>query len=287
MTVSQPPLRFGITALFLANICLAFGPMFVRLSDTGPVAAGFWRLSLAVPFLFLLSAITGGPTQRLSRPLLALFFFCGLFFAADIASWHVGLHLTKLANSNLLSNAASFLLPVYGFVMARHWPSRSQGLALAMAAAGAGLLMGHSFELSPANFTGDLLCLLAGIFYTFYLVLLSRARDSLSAWRTLAWASATSVLPLLLLALYLDEKIMPADWTPLIALAFFSQIAGQGLLTYAVGRVSPMVLGIMLLTQPALSVAIDWFYYHEALSPADLAGVVLIAVALILVRRQG
>ena len=31
-------------ALLLGNVMLALGPWLVRLTDTGPVAAGFWRM---------------------------------------------------------------------------------------------------------------------------------------------------------------------------------------------------------------------------------------------------
>ena len=41
----------GFVAAVVANVALAFGPMFVRLTDTGPVAAAFWRLALAAPAL--------------------------------------------------------------------------------------------------------------------------------------------------------------------------------------------------------------------------------------------
>jgi drug/metabolite transporter (DMT)-like permease len=282
----DPPLRFGLTALLIGNICLSFGPWFVRLSDTGPVAAAFWRMALAAPLLFTFAKIAGAPAQRLSRPMLILFFVSGLFFAADLASWHLGIGSTKLANSNLLGNAASFLLPLYGFIIARQWPDRTQAMALALAIAGAALLIGRSFELSPENFKGDLLCLLAGIFYTIYLVFMGNIRDSLAAWPTLAWTSLSSVLPLLALSWAMNEQLIPHNWTPLIALAFFSQIAGQGLMIYAVGRVSPLLLGITLLTQPAIAAAIGWFVYHEALSPADWAGAALIGLAMVLVRKE-
>ena len=41
-TQSSPvPSRWAFAALIGANIALAFGPWFVRLADTGPVASGF------------------------------------------------------------------------------------------------------------------------------------------------------------------------------------------------------------------------------------------------------
>src|SRR6185369_7274494 len=53
------PLAFP--ALLLGNVALAFGPWLVRLADTGAVATGFWRLVLALPFLWLIARGTGQP----------------------------------------------------------------------------------------------------------------------------------------------------------------------------------------------------------------------------------
>ena len=53
-----PPMdipRLAFLALILANIMLSLGPVLVRLADVGPVAAAFWRLTLALPVLLLLA----------------------------------------------------------------------------------------------------------------------------------------------------------------------------------------------------------------------------------------
>ena len=52
---TQAPLRFGLTALLIGNLCLAFGPVFVRMADTGPVASAFWRIALAIVPLFVIA----------------------------------------------------------------------------------------------------------------------------------------------------------------------------------------------------------------------------------------
>ena len=104
----------------------------------------------------------------------------GLFFAADLAVWHIGILQTKLANATLFGNFASFLFAIYGFFLLRRLPGGVQGGALVLAVLGTILLLGRSYELSPENLTGDLFCLLAGLFYTFYLVAVDRARRT---WR--------------------------------------------------------------------------------------------------------
>jgi drug/metabolite transporter (DMT)-like permease len=270
--------------LILANLLLAFGPWMVRLADTGPIAAAFWRLGLAAPFLLLLAGPGLSGAKAPSFAMLAVLVGGGVFFAADLAAWHVGIGMTKLANATLFGNMSSFILVLYGFLLLRRMPRRVQWAALLCAALGAALLLGSSYELSARNFRGDLFAMLAGLFYAFYLVAIDRARRSMAPMPVLAIATLAGALPLLLFAALLGERIVPTDWTPLVLLALGSQVLGQGLLVYSVGHLSPVVVGLGLLTQPAATAAIGWFAYGERLGPADAAGAVLIGAALVLIR---
>ncbi|MEA3053771.1 MAG: hypothetical protein QOG72_2674 [Sphingomonadales bacterium] len=281
---AAPAGRFAFPALIAGNLVLALGPWMVRLADVGPVASGFWRVALAIPFLLLIAWRQQAGRELPSRSLVAIVAAGGLFFAADLAAWHVGIGLTKLANASLFGNASSFILVVYGFVMLRQLPRKVQALALVLAAGGAGLLMGSSYELSPKNFTGDLFTLAAGLLYTGYLVAVDRARRTMAPMPVLAIATMAAALPLLLLALALGQKVMPNDWTPLLILSFGSQVVGQGLLVYAVGYLSPVVVGLGLLAQPAAGAVIGRLAYGETFSLADAVGAALIAVALVLIR---
>ncbi|HZG09766.1 MAG TPA: DMT family transporter [Allosphingosinicella sp.] len=281
---APPAGRYAFGALILANLMLAFGPWMVRLADVGAVSSAFWRLALAAPFLLLL-ARPGLTRATGPRPLLlGMVALGGLFFAADLAAWHFSIGMTKLANATLFANMSSFLLMLYGFVIARRLPGRLQALAVVLALAGAALLMGSSYELSPNNLRGDLLALLAGLFYVFYLVAIDRARRTMAPMPVLGIATAAGALPLLLLALALGEQILPGNWTPLLLLSLGSQLIGQGLLVYCVGYLSPVVVGFGLLTQPAVTAMIGWFAYGERLGAADLLGAVMIAAALVLIR---
>ena len=199
-----------MAALLLANLALAFGPWFVRLADTGPVAAGFWRLAIGAPFLTALALAGGARPRPLGPALWWAIGGAGLFFAADIASWHLGILRTTLANATLFGNSATLIFPIYGFLVARAWPSRTQALALALAAAGAGLLLGRSYQLDARNLTGDLLSLAAGILYTGYFILMARARETMAPLSALALSTVASTLPLLMVALALGERVWPA-----------------------------------------------------------------------------
>jgi len=285
--VPRPSQAPALAALVVANVALAFGPWFVRLADTGPVASGFWRIALAAPLLGALALATGARRERLGGGLWVALVAGGLCFAADLASWHLGILRTTLANATLFGNSATLIFPVYGFLVARTWPSRTQGLALVLAAAGAGLLMGRSYSLDARNLAGDALCLLAGILYTAYFICMAHARERLRPVPALALSTAASVLPLLLFAHALGERIWPDRWAPLVALALASQVLGQGCMIYALGRLSPLVIGLALLIQPVVAALVGWIAYGERLGTADLIGAAMVAVALVLVRRGG
>ena len=278
-------LTWAFVALIAGNAALASGPLFVRLADVGPVAAGFWRLALALPFLMLLAMRQGGFAGLRGRPgALWLAIAGGTFFAADLAAWHIGIGMTKMANATLFGNAASLIMAAVTLVIARRLPSGAEALALLLAFAGALLLLRSSGEQGEARLIGDLLCLLAGVLYAGYMLSMQRARGVLASWPTLALSTAAGVIPLLLFALALGEQIMPGNWGPVVALAFTSQLIGQGLIIYALPHFSALVVGLTLLTQPALAAMIGWLVYDERLTALDLTGGVMLAAALVLVR---
>lgn len=284
-TTTGAPGTLAFGALLIANVALAFGPWFVRATEVGPVAAGFWRLTLAVPFLVLLAAQQGARPTRLGRGVWIGLIAGGVCFAADLGSWHLGILRTTLANATLFGNAATLMFPIYGFLVARTWPTRTQGWALMLAAAGAALLLGRSYQLDAKNLAGDLLCILAGLLYTVYFILMARARTTLAPLSALVLSTLAGIVPLLVFALAMGERIVPAQWGPLIGLALCSQVLGQGLMIYALGRFSPLVIGIALLIQPVVAGTVGWLVYGERLGLPDLVGVVMVAIALVLVRR--
>jgi drug/metabolite transporter (DMT)-like permease len=276
--------RFAFPAVLVGSCSLAFGPWLVRLSGTGPVAAGFWRLALALPFLFVIAAMTKQAVHWPGHKLAMLVAAAAFFFAADLALWHVGIHLTKLGNETLFGNLSSFAFAGWGLWLARQWPSRTQSLALGLAAVGAALLLGSSFELSPRNFAGDILCLFAGLLYTGYLIAVQKGRGSLKPLPLLFLSSLFGAAMLLPISLAAGEQIIPGDWTYVFLLALGSQVIGQGLLVYGIGHVSPLIVGLVLLTQPAISAFVGWIAYDETLRPIDFLGAVALGAALVLVR---
>lgn len=281
-SAATQPGRWPFLALLGGNLALAFGAMLVRFADTGPVASGFWRLALALPLLLLLARREGAgwPSPRN----LSIAVGAGVFFALDLAAWHLGILQTKVANATLFGNAASLLLVIWSIMLARALPRGWQAIAILLAFAGSILLMGQSYELSPDYLVGDLLSLLAGALYTGYVLLMQRVRGDIGPWSALSISAATGLPILFLTSAALGEAFLPTDWTPLIALALSSQIVGQGLLIWALPRFSPLIIGLTLLVQPAVAALAGWIGFGETLTAVDVVGGLMVGAALVLIR---
>lgn len=284
---ANTPPRLAFPAMLTGSAALAFGPWMVRLADVPPVTSAFWRLALAIVPLFVLARLVAGSNaavvQGLNRRTIAAIAVAGVFFAADLALWHLGIVRTTMANATLMSNAASFLLPLWGFAVLRHTPGRKALVAIGLALVGTLLLVGQSAEMSPQHVIGDLLCLGAALLYTGYLIVVDRVRGHIAALPLLAVATTAGALSLLPLVLS-DGQFWPGNWTPLVLLALGSQVIGQGLVVYAVGHLRPLVVGLSLLIQPAISATVGALRFGEIPGPLAITGAALVVVALILVR---
>ncbi len=111
---SQREAVAAVVALFLGNVALSLGALFVRMADTGPVSAAFWRPFLVLPLIIGLAWIferRDGPTNFKYLKWIVLASFA---FAIDLGIWHVGIELTRLGNATLFGNAASLVLMFWG-----------------------------------------------------------------------------------------------------------------------------------------------------------------------------
>lgn len=276
----EAPSWLPLAALVCGGIALGLGGLFVRLADTGPVSTAFWRLLLALPFMMLLARLNDPSPADIPRRSLAIVALGGIAFAIDLSLWHVGVGMTRLANATLFGNGASLVLMVWGFVVARTFPARLEWVAMLLAIGGAAILMGRSLEVSATTLLGDLFSLGAGLVYACYLLMLRSARQQVGPWTMLVLVSVAACPFLLLVAVGLGESVWPRDWTPLVCLAFVSQILGQGLLVFAMRHFSAMVLGMALLIQPAVAALSGVWFLGERLALADLVGILLVASAL-------
>lgn len=285
--------RFALPALFSGAVAIAFAPIFVRLSDLGPVATAFYRIALALPVLMLWlrwDQRDDSSTQRRPASLrdYGRLSIAGLFFACDLAVWHWSITLTSVANATLLANAAPVFVTLGGWLVFGIRVTPVFLLGMFMALGGMGVLMSESLTISIEHLWGDGLGLLTAFFYAGYILSVGRLRAEFSTAAIMTWSGAVTAAVLLPMAWLSGEDLWPATpyaWGILAALAIFSHAGGQSLIAYALAHLPAAFSSVGLLLQPATAAVLAWLLLDETLSPWQGLGGVVVLCGIYLARR--
>ena len=257
---------------------LAFGacvigisPILVRLAETGPAAAGFWRLAVAAPLLLLIGRRTASGVGRPSR----IGLLAGAFFALDLGFWHYGIRYTSVANATVLSNGAPLVAIAFAWIFLKERPralflvavgAAVLGVALMAIAKGGGRLLNQPL--------GDALSVSTALWYGLYLVCIGQGRRTEDASRLMLWSSLASAPLLLGAALLLGEAVFPAGpagWAACVGLGLM-HVAGQGSIAWALGRLPTATASVVMLLQPVVAAWLGWLLFAEPIVPLQALG---------------
>jgi len=143
LSEASPSNRFALAALLLGGAAIGGSPIFVRLSEVGPMATAFWRVALALIPIFIVSLMKkerGPKPQNLSD--YGMLVLPGVMLALDLGAWHLSLTMTSVANATLLANLAPVFVTLIAFLFFSAQISRIFILGLAVALCGVVILKG-------------------------------------------------------------------------------------------------------------------------------------------------
>ncbi len=281
----------GLAALLLGAVCIGLAPLWVRWSETGPVATAFHRVLLALPALAFWAhrerPTTPGRTWSRADRLWAA--AAGTLFAIDLAAWHLSIRWTTVANATLLANLAPVFVTLGAWILLgeRAGPRFAGGMTLGFL--GAWLLTGASLASNPEQLKGDTLGLITAVFYGGYQLAVARLRRRQPAGRVLLLSSLASVPVLAAISIALQETLLPATprgWLVLVGLAFTAQVLGQGLITYGFAHLPAGFSSLTLLLQPLVATAAAWALLGETMSPTQGVGALILVAGILLARHS-
>ncbi|PZQ81627.1 MAG: EamA/RhaT family transporter [Ancylobacter novellus] len=302
--------RNAFFAVVLAAFCIGFSAILVRLSDVGPAAIGFWRLFFALgPTIIWAYAETRSARMRRAvrgdtrgLPLFTLRQFvlaavAGLFFGADLIAFHIGLAHTTTANALLLGNLAVVFVLIFGWLCLGERPTRGLLISLGLALAGTALIISRSATSTPsdaASVFGDALCVAAALCYAGYMLvtrLLRRggehAASAMGGGVLSLIASSVGALFCLGWAVANGEIIIPRSMQGMLAVIGLGLIAhamGQGLTTFALGRLPAGLISTVLLLQIVVGTTLAAFLFGEIPSLVVAVGGTMVVAGVVVAR---
>ena len=135
---------------------------------------------------------------------------------------------------------------------------------------------------------GDSLGVLAAVFYAGYILSIKDLTNILQPAKTLFLVTLITTLCLLPISLIEAESLnlSKSEFFILISYAIFSQTFAQGFITSGISKVSAHLSSLVLLMQPVAATFYGWFFLQELLSPLQMAGGLIVLVAIYLASRK-
>jgi drug/metabolite transporter (DMT)-like permease len=284
--------RWALAALLLGGIVIGCSPIFVRLSEVGPMTTAFWRVALGMLPLLAWQAASPARGEADARPAgfsdyVAL---CvpGVMLAGDLVAWHISLHLTSVANATLLANMAPIFVTLGGWLLFRTKISRIFLTGLALALAGVVILKGGPAALGGGDIKGDVIAIIAAVFYAGYILSLGKVRSRYSTLTVMLWTTGSAAICMLPLALFFEAGFWPYTlfgWAILIGLAWLSHAGGQGLIIFALAWLPAAFSSLTLLIQPVVATILAWLLLNETIGIMQAVGGIIVLAGILVARR--
>jgi drug/metabolite transporter (DMT)-like permease len=274
---------FALMMLFAGATAIGTSALFVKVSEAGPVSTAFWRVFLALPFLWLWVALERRHGMGQVAPDRTLLLAAGLFFAGDLAVWHWSIVLTSVANATLLANLAPMFVTLAAWWLFRKKPTAVFIAGLATALFGVILLIGGDFGLRGKELVGDALGVVTAMFYAGYQLTVTRLRSNTSTASVMAWSGIVTAAVLLPVALVSGEQFFPitgTGWIKLFGLALIAQVAGQSLIAYAMAHLPATFSSVGLLLQPVMAAAFAWALLGETMGIVAIFGGIMVLIGI-------
>src|SRR5882672_10617388 len=198
----------AVGALVLGAIAMGASVLFVRWADVGPYASAFWRVFLALPFLWIWMRLEAqsGATHR---PIDGAVILAGLFFTGDLFFWHLAILGTTVANATFLATTAPIWVALGAWLVLSETVDRRALIGLALCILGGFALLGESYGLAPQRLMGDLYGVATAVFFGAYVLAVRAARARHGAAQVMFVSTAISSVCLFAIAFAFEPRILP------------------------------------------------------------------------------
>jgi drug/metabolite transporter (DMT)-like permease len=274
----RPPLLLAT----LGAACISSSAVLVKLADTGPATAAFYRCLFALPLLAVLAVLE--QRRRGGRPLRARAgaVFAGLFLAIDLVQWNHAIADVGAGIATVLGNLQVLFVTAAAWMLFRERPARRFLLALPEVLAGvvlvSGLIGATQAGLHPL--AGIEYGIGTSIAYACFLLILRQATSGTPhvagpvTEATLGAAAGALLLGLAFGGLSLPIPLPSLGW--LVLLALTSQTIGWLLITSSLPKLPAAISSLLLLLQPAASIVLAAVVLAERPSLLQFGGAALV-----------
>jgi len=253
--------------VLVAMMAVSTAAIFIRLSESHPLAIAAWRLLIAEFFLlpFFIFGFRRDRDRMTGMRLLRLG-LVGLALALHFGMWIWSFQFTRVSSSVILVTTHPVFVAIISVYLFKEKLNRWAVAGIAMAFLGSLLVVGGDLSVSGNTLIGNLLALGGALMAGIYILAGSRFRKDLSlptyAFLVYIWAALFLLVAILIGGVELFVEA-PGEYALFLALALGPMLAGHTLYNWALRYVSPTLVSVSLLGEPVGSSILAWLILSE------------------------
>lgn len=274
--------------LIIGALIISFSPVFVKIIELGSISTAFYRvflggLALLIYSLFKRDKLFPGVK------IIWISLIAGVFFAFDLAFWHVSIKFIGPGLATILGNFQVFILGLIGILFFKEKFSWQFLLAIPLAMLGIILLCGINWNQFSVNYRIGIICgLITAICYSMYILFLrytQKIRGEISGPVIVMWINFSTALILLILGIIRKDSFIITSINELSLLLIYGiicQAVAWLLISTALPSVPASRAGLILLIQPSFSLIWDVIIFNKSLNLIELSGAIITFIAIYL-----
>jgi drug/metabolite transporter (DMT)-like permease len=273
--MQKPRVILPYLALAVGILSLGFSALFVRWANVPGPVMGVYRLGIASLMMAPLFVRKQRGRPRFTPGMIWLALLGGLLTALDHAFWNTAVLYTTAANATLFGNTAPLWVALAAWLIFKERLKAKFWTGLALALAGAAIVLGSDFLLHPNLGLGDLIALAAAVFYGGYLLVTQFGRAHMDTLSYVWLVSVSSALILLGVSLGMGMQLTgfsTQTYLAFLGAALVSQVLGYLSVAYALGHLPASMVAPTLIGQPVVTALLSIPFLGEMLLPAQWVG---------------
>ncbi len=273
--------------LFTGVLCISWSAILVKLADISGLGSAFYRMFFGTIGILPVWFYFRKPLT--DKKGIGIAIICGVLFASDIALWNTSILLSKASVSTLLANLAPVWVGIGSLLFMHEKPGKIFWLGTIISMVGVAVIVGIRAVSDLSLTTGNILSIIASVFYGAYLLTVRKGRVGLDTFSFTAISMITSTLVLGIICIVNNAQLTgynPGSWIYLILLGLFPQVVGWLSINQALGHIKPTVASVSLLSQSVFTAIFAYPVLGEKLTFNELAGAVFVLTGIYLVNKK-
>lgn len=277
-------------AVLASVMCFAISFSIIKWPDVSGSVIAWWRLvgSTVLWWILLYGRRVTRGARLPSRRAWALAAPAALCFGLNISLLFLGVTKTSVAHSEFIAAMVPLLLIPGGIVFFAeqpNWKALRWGI---ISLVGLAIVLTNSPAGGVATLEGDLIIVAGTIAFAGYQLCSKRARaHGVQPWDFMAIVMPVALVTATPVAVTTGgDEMWPLSleaWVAVVLLSLLTGMIGHGFLYYAQRHVPISTVGIIQASQPTQSALWAWLLLGEAIALAQVPGMILVTLGLVLV----